>query len=104
MTKLLFLTALALVATACNEEHANSCTVHCSTDADCTTGQTCDELGLCTAGDACPCTAGEFLGCADDSTARFCSATANGVEMQTCGASGCNADAGRCNTCVPGSA
>jgi hypothetical protein len=96
--------ALLALAGGCNEHAPSSCTVHCTSDADCPGEQTCGELGLCTSGEACPCTAGEFLGCADDTTARFCNATANGVEMQSCGVPGCNADAGRCNLCVAGTA
>jgi hypothetical protein len=68
-------------------------------DSDCPGGQTCGELGRCTAGEACLCTAGEFLGCAGD-VARTCNAAANGVDSETC-AAGCNADAQRCNSCVP---
>src|SRR5262245_15293721 len=92
------------VASACGAHDPNSCVVLCSTDADCPGDLTCGELGLCTSGETCPCTAGEFLGCADESSTRFCNATADGVEIASCGAPGCNADAGRCNTCVPGGA
>ena len=46
------------------------------------------------------CTANEFVDCVD-TTARICNATGDGTIDLECGA-GCNADNGRCNTCVPG--
>lgn len=90
--------AVCLLA-ACNTSAPDSCKVTCATDAECPDGQLCGDLGLCSSGEACPCEAGEFRGC-DGDVARFCNATADGLESETC-AVGCNADAGRCNLCVP---
>lgn len=88
-----------LVATGCDASGPDSCKVTCTSDGDCPDGQTCGELGLCTAGEACSCEAGQFLGCDGDS-ARFCNPSANGIAVESC-AAGCNAGAGRCNVCVP---
>lgn len=85
-----------------SDEAAPSCTVACSVDTDCPDGQACGDLGLCTAGETCPCTADEFLAC-DGDTAMYCNATGDGVTREEC-AAGCNADAARCNECVPNSA
>lgn len=83
---------------------AESCEVSCTEDSECPTGQTCGELGMCTAGEACEvgtCTPGEFLGCGDDNTARVCDETGTAVVSEAC-SFGCNADAQRCNECTPG--
>lgn len=101
MTKLLFSITIAVLVAACSEHDVPSCTVQCAVDADCPGGLSCDALGLCTSGEVCTCTAGQFLACTDPSTAKFCNASANGVEMDECGAAGCNANAGRCNSCLP---
>ena len=90
-----------MLAVGCESTEPASCTVVCSTDAECPEGQTCGELGRCTAGRACPCTAGEVLGCADATSVRVCNAAGNGLEMQSCGAVGCNFAANRCNECTP---
>jgi hypothetical protein len=47
---------------------------------------------------ACP--ANEFIACEGD-VARMCNATGDGTITQSCGVPGCNADARRCNQCVP---
>lgn len=97
-----WLVAFTLVA-ACGgpDDALESCKVVCTDDADCPTGQTCGELGRCTSGPACPCTADEFLGCVDsDANALYCSPTGDGLRTETC-AGGCNTDASRCNACVP---
>ncbi len=46
------------------------------------------------------CTPGEFVACTDDGTASICNDTGDGVEQLACGG-GCDADAARCNECVP---
>jgi hypothetical protein len=70
-------------------------------DTACPSGQSCGELAACTAGgDTCSCTPGELVACDGDS-ALYCSAQANGIVTESCGAPGCNATAGRCNECVP---
>jgi hypothetical protein len=85
---------------ACSETNApDSCKVVCSADTDCPSGQACGELGLCTAGEACACTANAFLGCVEGS-ARRCNATANGIADEACGY-GCSEDAMACNVCEP---
>lgn len=93
--------ALALVAGACETNDPSSCKVICSGDADCPDGQTCGDLGRCTAGQACPCTSGEFLGCsADDASARSCNAAGDGLELHACGEPLCSIEAGGCEPCV----
>lgn len=100
MSKLLVSMVAVACAVGCEPSPVNTCSVACSADADCPPGQTCGEIGLCTAnGATCSCAPGEFISC-DDESALFCNAEANGVTMETCGAPGCNADAGRCNACV----
>jgi hypothetical protein len=47
-----------------------------------------------------PCSPNEFIAC-EGSSARTCNATGDGSTMEDCGAPGCNADARRCNQCVP---
>jgi hypothetical protein len=99
MNKVLMFVTMFPLALGCGESSPDSCKVTCATDADCPDGQGCGELGLCSAGEACPCEVGEFRGC-DGDLARFCNAAADGLEAQTC-AAGCNSTAGRCNVCVP---
>jgi hypothetical protein len=48
------------------------------------------------------CTANEFIGC-DGNSAQTCNETGDGAVKQECGVAGCNADAKRCNQCVPSS-
>lgn len=48
------------------------------------------------------CTANEFVAC-EGNIVRTCNATGDGTTTQDCGAAGCNADAKRCNQCVPNS-
>jgi hypothetical protein len=82
-----------------NDASLQSCIKSCTSDADCTGGQTCGDQGLCiSAGATCPCTASEFLSCSGD-TARFCNDTGDGVRTETCGA-GCNEASKKCNDCV----
>lgn len=100
MTKQCWL-IVALLACGCSKVDTNSCKASCSAHSDCPSGLVCSNLGLCAAeGETCSCTPGEFIAC-DGDIALSCNAEANGVTMDSCGAPGCNADAGRCNTCVP---
>lgn len=46
------------------------------------------------------CTANEFVAC-EGSIVRTCNATGDGTTTQDCSAAGCNANAKRCNQCVP---
>jgi hypothetical protein len=46
------------------------------------------------------CPANEFIAC-EANVARTCNATGDGTLTQDCGVAGCNADAKRCNQCVP---
>lgn len=101
MTAKLVMCVCVMMAAGCESTEPASCTVICSTNAECPDGQTCGELGRCTAGETCPCTAGEMLGCADATSARVCNAAGTGLEMQSCGAAGCNLAADRCNECTP---
>lgn len=52
--------------------------------------------------DVTTCTPDEFVDC-DGGNARICNANGNGVIIMSCGTAGCNADARRCNQCVPSS-
>src|SRR5262245_22500571 len=49
------------------------------------------------------CTPNEFIAC-EANSARLCNATGDSTVTQDCGAAGCNADARRCNQCVPNAA
>lgn len=97
------LLATMTLTLGCDGGEIPACSVVCSSDADCPSGQACTDLGLCSTSDTCSCTPGEFIACNSES-AVFCNAAANGVEKQECGAAGCNATASRCNSCVPSSA
>lgn len=50
--------------------------------------------------DGFACTPNAFESCSGDD-AIFCNAAGNGTTTMACGAPGCNATAGRCNTCIP---
>lgn len=93
---------LLCVVTSCGGTNGNttSCTVSCTDDAGCPSGQTCGDLGLCTTGEACTCVGGDFLGCADPDTARFCDPSGTAVATEACNTFGCAEDAGRCNECA----
>lgn len=100
MTKRSWLMVI-LIASGCNEVRTRSCKATCSTDSDCPSGLVCGDLGLCAAeGETCSCEPGEFIAC-DGDNALFCNAEANGVTSESCGASGCNGAAKRCNACIP---
>lgn len=98
---LLGLTGLLGLAASCESAAPDVCKVVCTIDAECPSGQLCGDLGRCSDGAACPCEPDEFLGCVEaGASALFCNATGDGVMGEACGG-GCNADASRCNTCVP---
>lgn len=90
---------LGFGVSSCSSKDPNACKVTCSTNSDCLHGQTCTSVGLCTSGEACSCTPGEFHDCTG-SAARTCNAAGNGFDAEDCGAAGCNTNAGRCNACV----
>ncbi|MDH5676544.1 MAG: hypothetical protein OEZ06_30780 [Myxococcales bacterium] len=54
------------------------------------------------AGDRGSCEPGVFAGCAN-TEAVFCNDQGTGFRNEACGTSGCNMQAQRCNTCLPGS-
>ena len=104
MLRTTFLVAVFALA-GCYETTVPDCTVSCATDDDCPGDLTCDATGLCTGGTACTpiaelCTAGEFIGCTDVSTAARCNANGDGTIAESCGAPGCSAAAAGCNGCV----
>ena len=99
MWKLILACTLAI---GCSQSEVASCVVLCTSDPDCPDGQTCGEVGYCTAGQACPCNPGRFYGCANTSTSDVCNGDGDGRQLIACGGAGCNADAGRCNECTPG--
>lgn len=104
--RLLGLIVLALAPVGCFESAAPNCTVSCVVDADCPSDLLCSSDGKCsTDGEVCvpivnSCTAGEFLTCVGTQT-QVCNQTGDGADLTECGAPGCNAAAGRCNTCAP---
>ena len=79
---------------------APACAVACEVDDECPDGQTCGALGLCSPSGACACEPGSFLGCASADILERCSAAGDAPAPEACEA-GCNAEAGRCNACVP---
>ncbi|HEY5944756.1 MAG TPA: hypothetical protein VIV40_04665, partial [Kofleriaceae bacterium] len=98
-----------LLATACltacfDPSDAPSCTIACLTDSDCPGNLTCSPARTCTAGEDCTmpssCTPDEFIACVNGA-ARTCNAAGDGTVDAACGDPGCNADAQRCNACVP---
>ena len=94
-------TAVLLIGASCSSSELESCKVVCATDADCPGDQTCGDLGRCSAGEACPCQADEFLGCyPDGQAAAYCNATGDGVASESC-EGGCNVEESRCNLCTP---
>ncbi|MBA2541180.1 MAG: hypothetical protein H0V17_16180, partial [Deltaproteobacteria bacterium] len=96
--------SIAIMALAACGNDPDSCKITCSADVECPDGQTCGDLGRCTAGESCTegsCTAGVFLGCVDEETARFCDQTGTAATSDACGGFGCNAAEVRCNECRP---
>jgi hypothetical protein len=101
----LALLSLVFVVACFDPEDVASCTITCTSDSDCISGQTCNTAsGKCTAGEDCSnpqmCTPGEFVACVNGAV-RTCNAAGSGTEDAPCGAPGCNTPAQRCNACIP---